>query len=295
MLCGEIQSRSLAEVIQLSSQVVFAPGDAALTKDMKKLFYDLLRPVYKPILKPLRRRLGRNYFGHPEMELPPPYEAIQLDVERHLHRYLHVRPEDISQIVIVGAHEADEVERMHRTYSRARFLCFEPNPETHRRLIRSFEKSPHVTISGLALSDAPGQARFYEMDMPGNGSLLEPDVESWSAFNNWNEKKVRSFEVTLSTLDREAEALAAIDLLWMDVQGAEGNILKGAAKTLPRTAAVFLEVALVRSPYKGALLFPQINANLQSNGFTCMGLGMDAWNGTGNALFVKDLEKLVCK
>ena len=95
-------------------------------------------------------------------------------------------------------------------------------------------------------------------------------------------------------MDEESKGLGEIDLLWMDVQGGEGNILKGAAKALQRTKAVFLEVALIRSPYQGAVLFPEITRTLQSSGFTCVGLGVDGWNGAGNALFVKQFEKLIC-
>jgi len=256
--------------------------------------WDLIRPLHSPITRRLRKRLGRNYFAHPEMEVPPPYENIQMDVERNLHRYLHVPPTAIAQIVVVGAHEADEVERLHRAYAGARFLCFEPNPSAFKRLSRKFANSPYVKCSELALSDQPGTARFFELDMPGNGSLLEPDAEAWSTFNQWNKKEVSAFEVKVSTLDRESGG-TAIDLLWMDVQGGEGKVLGGAAETLKRTKAIFLEVALVRSPYKGASLFHEINRLLEAHGFLCAGLGLDAWNGTGNALFVKNLAALICR
>lgn len=261
---------------------------------LKRKAWDLVRPIYAPITRRLRRRLARNYFGHPEMELPPPYESIQLDVERHLHQYLHVSPEAISQIVIVGAHEADEIHRLHRTYPRAHFLCFEPSPKPYRHLTQRFDKLPYVKLSNLALSNRQGTARFYEPGRPGNGSLLKPDIERWSTFNREEADNVSSFEVNLSTLDEASKGLAEIDLLWMDVQGAEGNILEGAARTLPRTKAVFLEVALIRSPYQGAVLFPEITRILQASGFMCVGLGVDGWNGAGNALFVKQFENLVC-
>lgn len=265
-----------------------------MLENLKRAAWDLIRPIHSPATNALRRRLGRNYFAHPEMELPPPYEAIQLDVERHLHQYLHVSTDDISQFVIVGAHEADEIERLHCTYPQARFMCFEPNPETFKRLARRCERLPFVTISDLALSDTPGKARFYELDMPGTGSLLEPDGESWATFSKWKNKDVTSFEVNVSTLDQETKTMASLDLLWMDVQGAEGRVLKGAAATLQRTKAVFLEVALTQSPYKGALLFEEVASILKSSSFDCVGLGLDAWNGTGNALFIKQFGKLVC-
>src|SRR5208282_3441069 len=119
---------------------------------LKNAMWNLARPIHSPFTKALRRRLGRNYHEHPEMDLPPPYDAVQLDVERHLHDYLHVSPQGISQIVVVGALDATEIERMQRIYSSARFLCFEPNPRSHQHLVGKFEKAPNVSVSKLALS-----------------------------------------------------------------------------------------------------------------------------------------------
>ena len=260
---------------------------------MNKLMWNLIRPFHSPITRVLRRKLGNGYFDHPEMELPFPYDAIQIDVERHLDTYLHVKPEEISQIVIVGTGEAEEIPRLRRSYPQVRFLCFEPNPQTYANLTRKFQKIPYVTLSNLALSDKPGKTRFYEMDMPNNGSLLKPDVDSWSVFGKREQQKVQSFEVNLSTLDQEAAALGPIDLLWMDVQGGEGAVLKGADKTLQRTKAIFLEVAMIHSPYQGTILFPEICAMLKSYDFTCIGMGIDGFNGSGNVLFVRHFDKLV--
>ena len=263
-----------------------------MNDQLKRAMWDLVRPIHSPFTRALRRRLGRNYPDHPEMELPPPFDAIQLDVERHLHDYLHVSPQDISQIIIVGALEADEVGRMQRVYPGARFLCFEPNPTTYANLTRKFAGRLEVCVSRLALARTPGKARFYELSMVGNGSLLEPNVEAWAAAHKQSDKSITAFEVEVSTLDREAADLPTIDLLWMDVQGAEGEVLASGTETLRRTKSVFLEVASVHSPYKGALLFPEIKARLEAASFLCVGLGLDAWNGTGNAFFVKNFEKL---
>src|SRR4051812_48071147 len=115
--------------------------------------WDLIRPLHAPVTRLLRRRFGRNYFEHPEMELPPAYEAVQLEVERRLHRYLHVGPEEIRQIIIVGAHEGHEIPRMRRTYPRAAFLCFEPSPQWFQRLKGSFGGVGYVETRELALSE----------------------------------------------------------------------------------------------------------------------------------------------
>jgi FkbM family methyltransferase len=262
---------------------------------INQAFWNAVRPLHRPITCMLRRRLGRNYAEHPEMQLPPPYEMMQLEVERNLHGYLHVRPSAIEQIVIVGMHEADEIPRMRRAYPNARYLGFEPNPETHARLLKTFANHSDVEVRKLALSNQPGSTTFYEMDQPGNGSLLKPDPKGWAEMTQWKSAGMRSFEVELSTLDREAAQLSRVDLLWMDVQGAEGLVLAGGNETLRRTRAVFLEVALTQSPYEGTVLFPEIATRLQRDNFICAGLGIDGWNGTGNALFVRDFDQLVLR
>ncbi len=218
---------------------------------IRKTFWDAVRPFHRPLTKAVRRRLGRNYFEHPEMELPPAYEAIQLEVERRLHCYLHVSPDAIKQVLIIGANNGEEIWRIRHTYPYSRFLCFEPSPKWFKKLTENFGEADYVESRELALSESVGIAIFHELPLAGNGSLLSPDVTRWSESNKCDEKEVTSFRVHVSTLDKEAEKLDKIDLLWIDVQGNEGNVLKGGTETLRRVAAIFLEVALVDSPDPG--------------------------------------------
>jgi FkbM family methyltransferase len=223
------------------------------------------------------------------MELPSAYETVQLEVERRLHHYLHVDSKSIEQIVIIGANDGSEIPRLRRTYPRSRFLCFEPSPAGYNKLTENFRETDYVQARKLALSDSSGIATFHELPMAGNGSLLPPDPAKWSTFNQQKENEVTAFQVQLSTLDAEANSLERIDLLWIDVQGAEGQVLRGGFNTLPRVEAIFLEVALIDSPYQGAFRFSQLDELLRSFGFLCVGLGIDAGNYSGNALWVQNL------
>lgn len=260
---------------------------------IKRKFWDVVRPLHSPVTKAARRRLGRNYSAHPEMELPPAYEAVQLEVERRLHSYLHVPAEKIEQIVIVGANDGGEIPRLRRTYPRSRFLCFEPSPEWHKKLTQNVRDADYVEVRELALSEFSGIATFHELPLAGNGSILPPHVDHWSRFNKVNEKEVRSFQVNVSTLDAETKALKTIDLLWIDVQGAEGQVLKGGTQTLRRAAAVFLEVALIDSPYQGTLLFQELEKMMRDFEFLCVGLGIDGWNYSGNALWIRPVAQAI--
>jgi FkbM family methyltransferase len=256
---------------------------------IKRKFWDAVRPLHSPLTKAARKRLGRNYFQHPEMELPPAYEAVQLEVERRLHCYLHVPPESIEQIVIVGANDGEEILRLRWAYPRSRFLCFEPSPEWFSKLSGNFRGIDYVESREVALSESSGTVAFHELPLAGNGSLLSPDMDRWSNFNKVEKREIISFPVHVSTLDKETEWLKKIDLLWIDVQGAEGFVLKGGTQTLRRTTSVFMEVALRDSPYKGTLLFPELDSMLVDFGFCCVALGIDGWNYSGNALWIRDV------
>jgi len=222
------------------------------------------------------------------MELPPAYEAVQLEVERRLHRYLQTSAEDIKQIIIVGANDGSEIQRLRLSYPQSRFLCFEPSPEWQRVLKSRFRECDFVKARDLALGASCGKSKFYELPLAGNGSLLSPDADAWSRFNRIDDKRIVTFEVEVSTLDKEAAGLHLIDLLWIDVQGAEGQVLAGAINTLERVSAVFLEVAMVDSPYRGAVLFPELDSLLKKQEFQCVGIGLDPWNYSGNAFWIRN-------
>ncbi|MBA2347298.1 MAG: FkbM family methyltransferase [Solirubrobacterales bacterium] len=225
------------------------------------------------------------------MELPPSYEAVQLEVERRLHQYLHVTREKILQIVIVGANDGGEIQRLKLSYPCCRFLCFEPSPAWYNKLTADFAGRDFVESRQLALAESSGSATFYELPLGGNGSLLPPDGERWSLMTRMSDNRVTTYDVEVSTLDHEARDLSRIDLLWMDVQGAEGHVLKGGRNTLERTEAVFLEVSLVPSAYNGGMLFSEVDETLSQYGFACVGLGTDGWNFGGNALWIKEVNR----
>jgi len=264
------------------------------TQRMQKFLWDVARPLYSPFSKFLRRRLGQGYSDHPEMNLPPAFEAVQLEAERRLHHYLHVDPSEIRKIIIVGTHEGAEVPRLRLAYPQSSYLCFEASPHWHALLLKKFGKQPWFECRNIAVTDHVGALTFHELPMPGNGSILPPDPQRWAEFNLQVEYDVHSYRVNCSTLDEETVEGDAIDLLWVDVQGAEGKVLAGATSLLERTSALLLEFAMVESPYQGATLFKDLNDMLEARGFSCVSLGCDPWNFSGNALWIRNVSSKVC-
>jgi len=109
-----------------------------------------------------------------------------------------------------------------------RYIGIESAPENFRLLKANMERlGTQYTAVQTALSDKPGNLVF---DLSGQPSQFRQCATG----------------TTLSALPLDAVAevteLPAIDLLKIDVEGAELNVLQGAARTLARTQHVMLEI-----------------------------------------------------
>jgi FkbM family methyltransferase len=109
-----------------------------------------------------------------------------------------------------------------------RVFSFEPDPRNYAVLARSLHANGyhHVFPVQKAVSDAPGTLTLYADALnSGNSSLEKGNVQSF----------LESYTVEAVALDDFLEAHAAgraIDLLKVDVQGAEGHVFRGARRLL---------------------------------------------------------------
>ena len=108
---------------------------------------------------------------------------------------------------------------------------------------------------------------FHLTNYSPTSSLYEPDSARLSRFNNLEEltRVVRSFPVHTRRLDDIPE-ITGIDLLKIDVQGAELDAFRGAPRLLGEAVAVYTEVEFIPM-YKGQPLFADVDAELRSRGF----------------------------
>lgn len=157
-----------------------------------------------------------------------------------------------TMVLEVGANNGTDTNRLLAAFPSATLHCFEPEP-TAIAAWRSRVSSTRAHLHELAIADAVGTTTFHRSagwpphaENPGNhewnesGSIRRPTghLERWP----WVEFPT-TMEVPTSDLDSWATAHAVdhVDLIWADVQGAEGDLVRGGAHTLARTRYLYIE------------------------------------------------------
>jgi FkbM family methyltransferase len=114
---------------------------------------------------------------------------------------------------------------------------------------------------------------FHECNFPMTSSLFEPNTLLLVKFQNLENlvQVVKVYPAETKRLDDIAETVG-VDLLKLDVQGAELMALQGAAERLKSALVVHTEVEFVPL-YKDQPLFADIDAHLRSKGFLLHQMG----------------------
>jgi FkbM family methyltransferase len=212
----------------------------------------------------------------------PPYTYVEDFTLNNIHKFLGVENHEVYSWCIVGGKLGNEIPIILRNFPSANVMVFECSSRYIERLEERFNDEPRVQVIPKAVSDFSGVSTFFETNLEGSGSLLPLAALHMSLFNS---SQAESFQIETVTLD-DFLGEKSLDVLWVDIQGAEAKLLKGATKTLSRTRAIFIEVSEKANLYAGSAPMVEINSLLNQNGFSLVGLGYD-FNLTGNALYIK--------
>lgn len=182
--------------------------------------------------------------------------------------------DSISTIVECGARDCTETVAFHELLPQAEIYAFECNPDTLpvcRNTVRGIDK---IHLVEKAVSDTCENVTFFKIDPsrtratwsdgnPGASSLFIASGKY--PVEDYAQTPVTVVAVTLEKFMATA-GLAMIDLLWMDLQGAELLALRGLGPAIKRVKLIHLEVEFIEM-YSGQALWPDIRRFLSSHGF----------------------------
>lgn len=186
-------------------------------------------------------------------------------------------------VVDVGAHDGEFTFGLASYCGLEAAVLVEPLPHKAAKLREKF-RPPHYQVFECALAAAPGEAELRINEMEATSSLfsIRRDMPELNALPLGRERVVRVAQRTLDGAIAEA-GLPRIDVLKIDVQGAEHLVLSGAAETLSRTRIVWTECSF-KPLYDGSSTFTDIYAALNAAGFRLLEMSPTFRSHTGELL-----------
>jgi FkbM family methyltransferase len=150
-------------------------------------------------------------------------------------------------ILEIGCNNGSDTLALLRVMPQAKIYCFEPDPRAVARFKEQLGSHlDKVRLFEIAVSDRAGQVEFHSS---GGGNL--PDFDQSGSIrrpkNHLLEYPWVKFEKTIAVntcrLDDwcAENGIKQIDFIWMDVQGAEGDVITGAPKILEKTRFLYTE------------------------------------------------------
>jgi FkbM family methyltransferase len=202
----------------------------------------------------------------------PSLERLVALVDRHLDR------EAIHTIVEAGARDCAETIAFRTFFPDARIFAFECNPQTLPLCRTAAAGLTGVELVERAVSDVDGKVSFFAIDPertettwpdgnPGASSLLRASGKY--PLERYVQREIGVESTRLDTF-LDLRNVATVDLLWLDIQGAELMALRGAGERLRDVKLVHAEVEFLEI-YSGQPLFGEVRRYLRDHGFLFVG------------------------
>ncbi|MBD2209701.1 FkbM family methyltransferase [Nostoc linckia FACHB-104] len=208
----------------------------------------------------------------------------------------HITAKQPLSVIDVGASRGEFSESLQQVYGLNKALLIEPQPSLCTKLKNRFKNSK-IIVYECAVAESERIQEMEVLNWDYSSSLLEVrrDIDNVNTLLDLEvNKKIECQVKTLDKILQEIEWYEPIDLLKLDVQGAELMALKGAEKTLRQTKMIFTEVSFSQL-YEGAPVFQEIYDYLHGKGFKLLTIS-DGFRGAdgdllqGDALFCRDIE-----
>jgi FkbM family methyltransferase len=201
----------------------------------------------------------------------------QRAVIEQLAEILRIRGVDFATLGVIfdiGSRDGLQAVEFSNLFPEADIVAIECNRQTLERCRRNLADKPRITLIDKAINSHTGRCTFYPIDPtrtittwkdgnPGASSLFiatgDYPVETYVQ---------NEVEVDCIRLDDLCQQLHinAIDLIWMDLQGAELIALQSAGSLLEKVRYIYTEVSH-RPIYKDQCLFEDVDAFLTGRGF----------------------------
>lgn len=170
---------------------------------------------------------------------------------------------DSPVVIDLGAHQCEEYRWIGGIFDPLQYIAVEADPRNAAVIRTRYRTWARFRLIEAAVAAHNGTATLHLCDnntdqAKGSSSTHQPTGHlehfKWCTFDE-------AVTVPAITLDTLAAALPVIDLLWVDIQGAERDMIAGGTETLKRTRFIMIEAESVEM-YEGQALKPELLALL---------------------------------
>ena len=293
---NDLLRRGAIDYIQLEYGGTFEDSGTTL----KSVFYYLKRHGYH-LFKVEGSSFEHisNFSDHLEDYRYANYLAVN---ERHLSRFKQVKPKisiyfdeieslgiPITGVVHIGAHEGRETEE-YQVRGLDPIVLVEANPKYAQDLRQAFEFQDGIFVAENAISDEAGEVAFNIATSDQSSSLLNLGTHAklYPGITYAEQIKVKAITLDqcMKNLLPDPAKRARVNLLTMDIQGAELMALRGGIQTLSHIDAIQLEVNY-EELYEGCPSIWDLDEFLAKQGFVRYKTDTPFHRSWGDALYVR--------
>lgn len=175
----------------------------------------------------------------------------------------------------VGAHIGETARHFRSLFPDATLHCFEPFPDSYAKLSVATASDARVFPHAVALSDKTGTAHLKSNTGSATNSLLATDPKAAEYWGSGSLETRNEVEVRTQTIDDfcAGAGIARIDILKLDVQGAEFSVLTGSRGLLEQRAIGLVFMEMIMAPtYVGQRKLHEYLAMFDSLGYALLDL-----------------------
>ena len=202
--------------------------------------------------------------------------------------------DEVRTIFDVGARDCEESRQFALAFPNAVVYAFECNPATLPACRAVSAAEPRVVLTEMAASNHSGISTFYPIDQertitgapdgnPGASSLFR--ASGRYAEEQYVQQEIQVPTLRLDDFMRE-NSIDSVDILWMDVQGAEALVLEGLGNRLRDVRCLHIEVEFFEI-YEDQGMFDDVDPYLRDRGFNLLGFTSYS-RYAADALYLRD-------
>ena len=169
-------------------------------------------------------------------------------------------------LIDIGAYKGDFTDIIKNYCGIEKSILVEPIPLCYDNLIKKYKNESYINIIQSLVTDKNTDILFNIYNNHSTSSILGfKQIDELSNINIGIESKIYIKSSTLDSIFLSSD-IKNVDVLKIDVQGAEHLILKGAKKTLEKTKILYIEVSF-KPLYDCSSIFHDIYCQLNNSGF----------------------------